>query len=184
RTLDWYVLDFPLHQGILELVRALNGLYREEPPLHAQDFDWQGFEWIDCHDAQNSVLIYQRRGREEGQHLVVALNFTPVPREGYRIGMPAPGAYQEVLSSDAQAYGGGGMGNGPGPLATEAVAWMNRPQSLVVTLPPLAGIVLKPVAPTAARPRGTAEWEAEIETGGSEPAPRAGETAPPTEQSA
>ena len=170
RTLDWYVLDYPLHQGIRELVRALNGLYREEPPLHALDFEWQGFEWIDCHDAQNSVLIYQRRGREEGQHLVIALNFTPVPREGYRIGVPSEGAYEEVLSSDDQVYGGSGVGNGPGPLATEPVAWMNRPQSLVVTLPPLAGIVLKPVPGSAALPEGAADEAPEIpESGGAEP---------------
>jgi len=156
RTLDWYVLDYPNHQGIRELIGALNRLYREETPLHDLDFDWQGFEWIDCHDAHNSVLVYQRRGREEGQHLVVALNFTPVPREGYRIGVPGEGPYQEVLSSDAQVYGGGGVRNDWGPLVPEPVNWMNRPQSLVVTLPPLAGIVLKPVRPPAeGSPSGT-----------------------------
>jgi 1,4-alpha-glucan branching enzyme len=162
----------------------LNGLYRGSVPLHAQDFEWQGFEWIDCHDAQNSVLIYQRRGIEDGQHLVVALNFTPVPREGYRIGVPAEGPYVEVLSSDAQHYGGSGLGNGEGLLVTEPMPWMDRPQSLVVTLPPLAGIVLKPAPPTAARLEVTAEAEAEPETGETEPAIRAGDAAPPSDQSA
>jgi len=185
RTLDWYVLDYPLHQGIRELVRTLNRLYRNEPPLHAQDFEWQGFEWLDCHDAQNSVLVYQRRGREDGGHLVVALNFTPVPREGYRIGVPAEGAYEEVLSSDAQVFGGGGMGNAQGPLATEPVAWMNRPQSLVVTLPPLAGIVLKPVPSTASRSEGiAAEAPGTGDDVDPDPGTSAGDAAPPTDHDA
>lgn len=148
--LDWYVLDYPSHQGIQELVRRLNRLYREEAPLHALDFDWKGFEWIDCNDAQGSVLVYQRRGLVEGEHLVVALNFTPVPREGYRIGVPGEGPYEEVLSSDDRELGGSGVGNGQGPLSTEPVHWMNHPRSLRVTLPPLAGIILKPVPATEA----------------------------------
>jgi 1,4-alpha-glucan branching enzyme len=146
--LDWYVLDYPLHQGIRDLIRSLNRLYREEPPLHVQDFDGPGFEWIDCQDAQHSVLVYQRRGLADGQHLIVALNFTPVPRESYRIGVPMAGAYEELLCSDASVYGGSGMGNGSEPLSAEPVEWMNRLQSLVVTLPPLAGIILKLIAAT------------------------------------
>ncbi|MGD8206859.1 MAG: alpha amylase C-terminal domain-containing protein, partial [Thiohalocapsa sp.] len=136
----------------------LNGLYRGEGALHTQDFDWQGFEWIDCHDAESSVLIYQRRalpgdddtgdsqrtGDSAADHLVIALNFTPVPREGYRIGMPAAGAYQEVFNSDADDYGGSGLRNGESPIPAEPIEWMGQPQSLVVTLPPLAGIVLRP----------------------------------------
>jgi 1,4-alpha-glucan branching enzyme len=133
----------------------LNGLYRDEAALHAQDFDWQGFEWIDCHDAQNSVLIYQRRAPDDGGHLVVALNFTPVPRDGYRIGMPASGTYEEVFNSDDTAYGGSGICNGDRPHRTEPVNWMNRPDSLVLTLPPLAAIILKP----AAAPSATASAE-------------------------
>jgi 1,4-alpha-glucan branching enzyme len=162
RTLDWYLLDYPNHQGIRELVGALNRLYRDETPLHDLDFDWQGFEWIDCQDAHNSVLVYQRRGRGEGQHLVVALNFTPVPREGYRIGVPGAGPYQEVLSSDAQVYGGSGVANDPGPLSPEPVNWMNRPQSIVVTLPPLGGIVLRPVPPPTERSEGADTPEGEL----------------------
>ena len=174
RVLDWYVLEYPLHQGIQRLVRSVNGLYRDEPALHDRDFDGEGFEWIDCHDAQNSVLIYQRKGsvasgpqaagmpsepagsdgdqteQQNGMgpndHVVVALNFTPVPREGYRIGVPSPGPYQELFNSDAQDFGGSGVSNGPGTITSEPVAWMNCPHSVVLTLPPLAGIVLKPVA--------------------------------------
>ena len=151
-VLDWYVLQYPFHQGIQQLVRTLNGLHRTEVPLHAVDFESHGFEWIDCHDAHNSVLVYQRRapaavadtGGED--HMVVALNFTPVPRAGYRIGTPAAGPYREIFNSDATEFGGSGMSNGSEPIATETVDWMNRPNSLVLTLPPLAGIILKPAA--------------------------------------
>jgi len=157
-TMDWYVLDYPLHRGIRELIASLNRLYRDEAPLHEKDFDWQGFEWIDCHDAQNSVLIYQRRGLTEGSHLVIALNFTPVPREDYRVGVPAAGQYEELVSSDSQEFGGSGIENGNRSLVTEPIEWMNQPQSLVVTLPPLGGIVLKPMAsPPAEAGPGTAE---------------------------
>ncbi|MFZ0789699.1 MAG: 1,4-alpha-glucan branching protein GlgB [Chromatiaceae bacterium] len=164
RALDWYVLDFPFHQGVRELVRGLNDLYRAEPPLHAQDFDWQGFEWIDCNDAQRSVLVFERKGLKDGEHLIVALNFTPVPREGYRIGVRTEGPYEEILNSDAQLYGGSGVVRGSEPFITEPVAWMDRPRSLVVTLPPLAGIVLKPIAPAVA-PAETGEPEVSEETG-------------------
>ncbi|MCG6943192.1 MAG: 1,4-alpha-glucan branching protein GlgB [Thiohalocapsa sp.] len=150
-VLDWYVLEYPFHQGIQKLVRTLNGLHRAEVPLHAEDFEPHGFEWIDCHDAHNSVLVFQRRAPAETangeDHLVIALNFTPVPREGYRIGVPAAGAYREIFNSDAPEFGGSGMGNGDEPIPTETVDWMNRPDSLVLTLPPLAAIVLKPTAP-------------------------------------
>jgi 1,4-alpha-glucan branching enzyme len=183
RVLDWYVLQFPLHQGVQQLVRRLNRLYQAERPLHAQDFDWQGFEWIDCHDAHNSVLIYQRRTSETGSaaeasttdaltgddHLVVALNFTPVPREGYRIGMPKAGAYREIFNSDATEFGGSGMGNGSEPLQTEPVEWMNRPCSLVLTLPPLAGIVLKPF--TAAEDASTSGTGKAVQNQTREPQP-------------
>ncbi len=140
-VLDWYVRDYPFHQGVERLVRDLNGLYRGEPALHVLDFDWKGFEWIDCHDAHNSVLVYLRRTGED--FVVVALNFTPVPRENYRIGVPAAGNYQEIMNSDADRYAGSGLGNAARPLPTEELPWMDRPHSLTVTLPPLAGIVLK-----------------------------------------
>ena len=140
-VLDWYVRDYPFHQGVERLVRDLNGLYRGEPALHVLDFDWQGFEWVDCHDAQNSTLVYLRRTGED--FLVVVVNFTPVPRVDYRIGVPTAGTYQEIMNSDASDYAGSGMGNGERLLVTEERAWMDRPHSLLITLPPLAGIVLK-----------------------------------------
>jgi len=141
KVLDWYVMDYPFHQGLCRLVKDLNGLYRQSPALHTHDFDWHGFEWIDCHDAHNSVLVYLRRVGDD--FLVVALNFTPVPRDGYRIGVPAPGTYREILNSDLGDYAGSGLGSGDRPLATEEINWMNRPHSVSLTLPPLAGIVLK-----------------------------------------
>jgi len=139
-VLDWYVLDYPNHQGVQRLVRDLNALYRGCPALHRVDFEWQGFDWIDCHDAQNSVLVFQRKDGD--RFVIVALNFTPVPREGYRIGVPEPGRYLELFNSDSADYAGSGSGNAAGPLATQEIPWMNRPHSLTVTLPPLAGIVL------------------------------------------
>jgi 1,4-alpha-glucan branching enzyme len=125
--LDWYVLDYPSHMGIQRLVRDLNRLYRESPELHGMDFEWQGFEWIDCHDAANSVLVFQRKRGED--FVLVALNFTPVPRDGYRIGVPRPGDYLEVFCSDRSDYAGGGIDNGTAPIATEPVGWMGHPQS-------------------------------------------------------
>jgi 1,4-alpha-glucan branching enzyme len=140
-SLDWYVLQYGLHQGCQRLVRDLNRLYREMRALHQFDFDQRGFEWIDCHDSSQSVLTYLRRSDRE--YVVVALNFTPVPRAGYRIGVPFEGFYAEIFNSDSRYYGGSDLGNGGG-VRSEPIPWMNRPHSIAVTLPPLAGIVLKP----------------------------------------
>ena len=141
--LDWYVLEYPLHQGMQRLVRDLNRLYRAEPALHRHEFDWQGFEWIDCNDAQQSVISYLRKGND-GEQLAVVLNLTPVPRRDYRIGVPCGGRYREVLNTDAAVYGGSDVGNGAGLLEAEEKPWMARAYSLVLTLPPLAAIVLAP----------------------------------------
>jgi 1,4-alpha-glucan branching enzyme len=143
QVLDWWVLQFPFHQGVQQLVRDLNRLYHATPALYRHEFEWQGFEWIDCHDAKQSVLSYVRQA--DDAKVVVALNFTPVPRTGYRIGVPAPGRWREAVNSDAGVYGGSNLGNGAVDLVAEQREWMGRPWSLVVTLPPLAGIVLVPV---------------------------------------
>jgi 1,4-alpha-glucan branching enzyme len=139
-VLHWYVLDYPYHQGVQRLVRDLNALYTGYPALHWVDFEWRGFDWVDCHDAQNSVLIFLRKDGDD--FVVVALNFTPVPREGYRIGVPTAGRYRELFNSDSIDYAGSGIGSAAGFLETREIPWMNRPHSLEVTLPPLAGIVL------------------------------------------
>lgn len=141
RSLDWHLLDYTPHQGVQSCLRDLNYLYRNYSPLHRFSYEPRGFEWIDCHDSHQSVISYIRRSGDE--FVVVVLNFTPVPRIGYRIGVPLPGHYQEVFNSDSGYYGGSNLGNGEQPLHTENYAWMNQQQSLVLTLPPLAGIVLK-----------------------------------------
>jgi 1,4-alpha-glucan branching enzyme len=141
QTLDWYVLDYPFHQGVQRLVRDLNRLYREIPALHRYEFDWQGFEWVDCHDSENSVLSFLRRA--DNDFVVVVVNLTPAPRAGYRIGVPQPGEYREIFNSDSEFYAGSNLGNGDHPLIADSLPWMNRPHSLSLTLPPLAGIILQ-----------------------------------------
>jgi 1,4-alpha-glucan branching enzyme len=143
-VLDWYVLQYPFHSGMQKLVKDLNGLYRHSPALHAHDFEWPGFEWIDCHDSQQSIVSFVRKAGDD--FLIVVVNFTPVPRMGYRIGVPPAGGYREVLNSDSEHYGGSNLGNGPGQIVAEPLAWMNRPYSLSLTVPPLAAIVLAPQA--------------------------------------
>jgi len=141
QTLDWYVLDYPFHQGVKRLVIDLNRLYRQTSALHRYEFDWQGFEWIDCHDSDNSVLSFIRRADDE--FVVVAVNLTPAPHHGYRIGVPHAGEYREIFNSDSAYYAGSNMGNGGTPLVADNIPWMDRPFSLAITLPPLAGIVLQ-----------------------------------------
>ncbi len=140
-VLDWYVLEYPMHQGMQRLVRDLNRLYRNYPALYRNEFDWQGYEWIDCNDHQQSILSFIRKGNE-GEIALVILNLTPVPRHNFRLGVPLPGCYREVFNSDLDFYGGSNMGNGQAPLQTETQLWMNRADSLLLTIPPLAGIVL------------------------------------------
>ncbi len=139
RTLDWYVLDYPHHKGLQTLVKDLNKLYANHAALHRYDFDHQGFEWIDCHDYQQSIISYRRKSAHED--LIVILNFTPVPREAYRIGVPNAGTYYEIFNSDSHYYDGSNTGNGA--VLTEPQPWMNQDHSISVTLPPLAGIILK-----------------------------------------
>lgn len=141
RSLDWHLLEIPQHQGIQRLTRDLNHLYAHADYLHDLDFDVHGFEWVDCHDSDQSVITFLRRARN-GNFAIIILNFTPVLRHNYRIGVPRQGEYIEVLNSDAIYYGGSNQGNGGG-LHTDAVAWMGCSQSLLVTLPPLAGLVIE-----------------------------------------
>jgi 1,4-alpha-glucan branching enzyme len=139
--LDWGLLQYESHQGIQRLLTDLNRLYREDPALHKLDFSQRGFEWIDCHDASQSVLSYLRQD-DEGHCTVVIINFTPVPREGYRIGLPEAGWWAEVLNTDADCYWGSNLGNSGGVQA-EQTPWMNRPCSASLTLPPLGAIALR-----------------------------------------
>ena len=145
RSLDWGLLAYEPHRGLAQLVADLNRLYHAEPALHQVDFDWHGFEWMDCHDSDHSVLSFVRRAKHPDDFLLVVVNLTPVVREAYRVPVPAPGFYREILNTDAAAYGGSNVGN-LGGTHSEPVAWGNRPHSLKLTLPPLATVILKPTS--------------------------------------
>ena len=140
-SLDWHLTEDPMHRGVQRLVRDLNRLYRELPALHQLDCEPQGFEWIDCNDIEQSVFVWRRLGRRPEDEAVVAVNFTPVARTGYRIGLSCAGVWRERLNSDAAEYGGSGIGNS-GWLRAEPSSWQGRPCSAAITLPPLAAIVL------------------------------------------
>ncbi len=144
-SLDWHLLenhypDHKYHQGVQAVSRDLNLQYRSLKCLYELDFEPQGFDWIDCHDSDQSIISFIRRARDDSFAIIV-LNFTPVLRHNYRIGVPTGGQYKEVFNSDAAVYGGSNQGNGSG-LQAENVAWMNQRQSLLITLPPLAGLII------------------------------------------
>jgi 1,4-alpha-glucan branching enzyme len=137
RSLDWHLLESPLHAGIQRWVADANRAYRAESALHEYDFSWDGFEWVDCNDADQSVISLLRKNKSGSEVIMIVCNFTPVPRYSYRIGVPFGGAWREVLNSDAAEYGGSGIGN-LGQVMAEPVETMGRSHSLVLTLPPLS----------------------------------------------
>lgn len=142
-SLDWHLLSQDQkHRGLQELVRDLNHLYLDEPALYEADYSWDGFSWLDLHDAQRSVLAYARHAPRTGESVFVVCNFTPVVRHDYRLGVSQPGQYIELLNSDAIKYGGSGVVHA-GELTSEERGWHNLPHSIVLTLPPLAVVVLK-----------------------------------------
>jgi 1,4-alpha-glucan branching enzyme len=141
-SLDWHLLDEPLHQGLQHWVRDLNRVYQQEASLHEIDFEGAGFSWIDCNDNENSVVSLLRRARNPDDFTVLLVNFTPVPRESYIIGVPAGGWYREVLNSDAAMYGGSNVGNGGGIMAEEGETH-GFGYSLSLTVPPLGFVLLK-----------------------------------------
>jgi len=141
-SLEWAALEVSNHRGLQRLVRDLNHLYQKEPALYENDFDESGFEWIDASDTDNSVLSFIRKAKSSDEFLVIITNFTPVPRSGYRLGVPKPGYYLESFNSDSDHYWGSNVGNDGGQ-ATETVSMHGRSQSLLLTLPPLATIMLK-----------------------------------------
>ncbi|NOZ54761.1 MAG: 1,4-alpha-glucan branching protein GlgB [Gammaproteobacteria bacterium] len=142
QTMDWYVLKYAYHQGVQKLVKDLNKIYHQSSALHRYEFDWQGFEWIDCHDSDQSVMSFVRRA--DNDFLIVIINFTPLLRENYRIGVPQGGEYVEIFNSDSEYYGGSNVGNGPDLMCTDDLPWMDKLYSLSITLPPLASLILKP----------------------------------------
>ncbi|HWY56372.1 MAG TPA: 1,4-alpha-glucan branching protein GlgB [Terriglobales bacterium] len=141
-SLEWDVLQYPVHHGMQRWVEELNRVYGNEPALHELDSDPRGFEWIDCNDNTASTLSLLRKGTSSKENIVVVCNFTPVPRIGYRLGVPGGGFWRELLNSDATEYGGSGMGNAGGVMAEEQPVH-GRPYSLILTLPPLAVLILK-----------------------------------------
>ena len=144
QSLDWNLLEQPLHGGLRRFVQDLNRAYAAEPPLHNLDFDGAGFSWIDCNDSENSVVAFIRRA-DDGSFVIAIVNFTPVPRDGYRIGVPAAGGYTELINSDSGIYGGSNLGNG-GAAFTEPIESHGHADSLRLTLPPLGFLLLKPGA--------------------------------------
>jgi 1,4-alpha-glucan branching enzyme len=144
-SMDWHLLEKAPHQGLQRWVRDLNHFYRSEGALFEIDSDSHGFEWIDCDDSQSSVISFLRRGRRPGDELVVVCNFTPVPREGYRVGVPYGGYWREALNSDAEIYGGENIGNRGGLEALEE-STHGRPYHLSLGIPPLGCLILKRTA--------------------------------------
>ncbi len=145
-SLDWHLLtppSDPHHAQLHDFVRELNRLYHQEPALSVLDTEEQGFSWIDPHDSDNSVISFMRRSGRKEETLLFVCNFKPVPRHGYRVGVPYAGEYDEIITSDDSRYGGSGLVNDQ-PMQSGPIYWQSCPHSILLTLPPLATIVLKP----------------------------------------
>ncbi len=141
-SLEWHVLQYPLHSGVQNWVEQLNRTYRQQTAMHQLETDPAGFEWVDCNDTAGSIISLLRKGRSERDAILVVCNFTPVPRQNYRVGIPFGGYWRELLNSDAGEYGGSGLGN-LGGVEAKAEPSHGRPFSLTLTLPPLAAVFLK-----------------------------------------
>ena len=142
-SLDWHLVEqYPMHTKMLAYSRALNKFYCENKAFWQVDFDWNGFEWIDCNDNEHSIVSFVRKADDSNDFIVAICNFTPEVHSGYRVGMPRKGTYHEVFNSDAECFGGSGVENG-GDLVTEDVPWHDQAQSLVLTIPPLAAIYFR-----------------------------------------
>jgi 1,4-alpha-glucan branching enzyme len=143
RSLDWHLLEDAGHSGVQSLVRDLNHVYRDQAALWERDFEGEGFWWLEANDADRNVVAFARQGLDGDTQLVCVCNLSPVPREGYRVGLPQPGRWTEVLNTDADKYGGSGMGN-LGGVDAEEIRWHDQPYSAELTLPPLAVLWLVP----------------------------------------
>ena len=144
-SIDWHLLQYPFHSGLLRWVRDLNTFYRGQPSLYQADFEPSGFEWVDANDIERSIVAFLRKADNPGDLTLFVYNFTPVPRPNYRVGVPVGGYWKECLNSDALLYGGSGQGNGGG-LDAAPLPLHGRPFSLSLTLPPLAVLALQPVS--------------------------------------
>ena len=144
-SLDWDLLDDPGHRGIQSLVRDINHLYRSRAALHEKDDDPTGFSWVEVNDSAHSVFAFMRYAQTQEAQMLVACNFTPVPRTGYRLGVPQGGMWRECLNTDSTHYAGSGVGN-LGAVVAEAVPAHGHAHSVVLNLPPLAVLWLEPKA--------------------------------------
>jgi 1,4-alpha-glucan branching enzyme len=140
--LEWRLLQYPMHNKLQTMVKELNWLYRREPALYEIDDTYHGFEWIDLQDAESSIITFIRFARNREDFIVFACNFTPVPRSGYRIGVPKTGLYRELFNTDSELFGGANLGNSGAAMAEET-PHHGRCASLVITLPPLAVVAFK-----------------------------------------
>ncbi len=141
-SLDWHLLQWDRHQGIQKTLKALNHLYQTEPALYTYDFESEGFEWIDLHDAENSIISFLRKGKDPKDYIIVVCNFTPVPRHNYAVGAPFGGCWKEIFNSDAAEYGGSNLGN-EGHVEAVEENTQNRPYRITLTLPPLGVMMFK-----------------------------------------
>ncbi len=143
QSLDWHLLERAEHAGIQSLVRDLNGVLREEPALYERDFDGDGFAWLEANDAARNVVAFARLSKDGERTLVCVANLSPIPQQGYRVGLPRSGRWAEVLNTDSRLYGGGDVGNG-GSVEAEPIGWHDQPFSAELTLPPLGVVWLRP----------------------------------------
>jgi 1,4-alpha-glucan branching enzyme len=143
RSLDWHLLERPEHAGMRNLVRDLNRLLRDEPALYERDFDGDGFRWLEANDAARKVVAFARSSAGGERDLVCVANLSPIPREGYRVGLPRSGRWIEALNTDSRHYGGGDVGNG-GSVEAEPIGWHDQQFSAELTLPPLGVVWLRP----------------------------------------
>jgi len=138
----WELLEFDPHRKLQTLMRELNRIYRENPALHEIDFNYRGFEWVDFHDWESSIIAFLRRAEDPKDSILVCCNFTPVPRTGYEFGVPEAGFYEEILNTDSELFGGTNLGNG-GLVSSRPIPMHNRENSISVTLPPLAVVLFR-----------------------------------------
>ena len=142
KSLDWHLKDFDRHEALSTLIRDLNNLYTSQKALYEHDFSWDGFEWIDLHNGEQSILAYMRKGSSEDDRVLCVFNLTPTPRQNYKLGVPAEGHYEELLNSDSAAYWGSNQGNAGG-VSSQPIAWQEQPHSIEITLPPLSALMFK-----------------------------------------
>jgi 1,4-alpha-glucan branching enzyme len=141
-SIRWELLEFDYHRKLQALVRALNQIYRTQPAMHEVDFHYKGFEWVDFHDVEGSIIAFIRRAEDPNDWVLFCCNFTPVERKGYEFGVPQEGFYEELLNTDSEYFGGTNSGNG-GLVSSRPVAKHNREHSIAVTLPPLSVVAFK-----------------------------------------